>query len=1041
MRGLSAVAWNLGGVRAMLSETVSARRVRPIGALVVAAMVGALLPAFPMTAAALDCVKLYSDDPSGDSQFGSSVAISNDWLVVGAPWDNGTDGSVSVYEPDGAGGWSHVQLLTGEDDGGQFGHAVALSGDRIVVGAPNVPSGEGALPGAAYLFEFDGTGWSGGKLPASDLEAGDRLGISVAIDDGVVVVGVSGNPRNVDPGAAFIYELSGGAWIEVASASGEADGVEFGHSVGVSGDRVVVGARFDGQFPNGNAGSVYVFERDPGGGWDQGSKVVADDFSAGDFFGSSVAIEGDRIVVGAPSDDNGSGSVGPGSIYILDADGAGGWSQVELRASDVLARDNFGHSAAVSAGRVVAGAPEHGSSSSGSGYLFEQNESGGWVETEALYDDVPNPSETFGSAVDMSDTQLAVGIPQDQVPPTSELFGSVCVYTFAPNQPPVAAAGVDVMVDEGGSVVLDGSGSFDPDGEVVSYSWDPDPDTFWFLNDAAAEQPLFTGVDDGVVTMSLVVTDDDGAQSEPDTADVTVVNVDPVVEAGADQTVGVGVPVSLDPAAYSDTGIADTHQNTTVDWGDGTVSDCSLGVDCAVAPNGDGTGEITGSHAYTADGSYTVTVTVTDDNGGTDSDTLTVTVNQANNECDIVGTNGNDVLVGTNVSETICGLGGNDIITGNDGNDVLLGGAGNDRLRGGSGNDDLSGGAGNDSLFGEDGDDEIVGDAGNDDISGGNGNDSAVGNDGTDAITGGPGADILSGSDGADDINGGDGADDINGGEGVDQLNGNSGDDEIIGGGGGDDIAGGSGHDIVDGGEDNDDVNGGPGNDVLRGSGGTDNISGGDGGDDIVGGDGADDLSGNAGADEISSGAGNDEITGGDGIDSVDAGEGTDNVSGGAGDDFLRGSDGNDTIRGGAGADDIGGGAAQDDLYGDAGNDTIQGNDGNDIMIGGSGDDTLGGGDGHDYGDGGAGADTVSGAFGRDFLLGGPGNDEVDGGPAATSFDHWNRLFGGAGNGDECSFGPGTGTDNTDYRDPSCERPSPGTGFLNGSAPTLNRFP
>jgi Ca2+-binding RTX toxin-like protein len=114
-----------------------------------------------------------------------------------------------------------------------------------------------------------------------------------------------------------------------------------------------------------------------------------------------------------------------------------------------------------------------------------------------------------------------------------------------------------------------------------------------------------------------------------------------------------------------------------------------------------------------------------------------------------------------------------------------------------------------------------------------------------------------------------------------------------------------------------------------------------------------------------------------------------------------------------------------------------------DVIYGQDGADDIVGGDDHDYISGGAGDDTLDGGLGRDYLSGDAGTDRIDGGTARGSptqqpRDHWNRLYGGGGL-DTCLPGPGRGSKNTDYRDSTCELPKPGSGFLNGSRPRLDR--
>ncbi|HKZ71752.1 MAG TPA: PKD domain-containing protein, partial [Nitrospirota bacterium] len=170
---------------------------------------------------------------------------------------------------------------------------------------------------------------------------------------------------------------------------------------------------------------------------------------------------------------------------------------------------------------------------------------------------------------------------------------------------PVADAGGPYTVDEGSSVALDGSASSDPDGDPVTYAWDMDNDGQY--DDSTLVNPEFSRTDNGVFTVGLQVSD--GSLTGTDTATVTVANVAPAVNAGPDQTVNEGDTVSFS-GNFTDPGTSDTH---TIHWdfGDSATAD----------------GTLTPTHAYAAAGVYTVTLTVTDDDGDVGSDTLTETVN------------------------------------------------------------------------------------------------------------------------------------------------------------------------------------------------------------------------------------------------------------------------------------------------------------------------------------------------------------------------------------------------------------------------------
>ncbi|MBX3400671.1 MAG: right-handed parallel beta-helix repeat-containing protein [Gemmataceae bacterium] len=161
-------------------------------------------------------------------------------------------------------------------------------------------------------------------------------------------------------------------------------------------------------------------------------------------------------------------------------------------------------------------------------------------------------------------------------------------------------------------------------------------------------------------------------------------------------------------------------------------------------------------------------------------------------------------------------------------------------------------------------------------------------------------------------------------------------------------------------------------------------------------------LHGEAGNDTLTAGAGNDTLYGGEGDDELVATTGDDLLFGGTGNDLLRAGDGNDTLHGGEGNDDLRAAKGNDLLFGDAGNDTLRGGQGNDTLHGGDGNDDLRSGQGHGVLYGEAGNDTLRGGNGNDSLFGGDDNDELRGGGGNDHLDgglgFFDTLDGGDGN-------------------------------------------
>ncbi|MCH8066366.1 MAG: FG-GAP repeat protein, partial [Chloroflexi bacterium] len=376
-----------------------------LGLLAFSALAGALLfgpaglrPAPQSAEAALlsEVKKLLASDAQAGDNFGFSVAVSGDTAVVGAVFE-GTGGARAgaayVFERDqgGADNWGEVKKLTASDAQANhwFGVSVAVNGDTAVVGAFFEDAGGLRFRnGAAYVFQRDqgGAGNWGEvkKLTASDGQAFDEFGVSVAVNGDTAVVGAffeDAGGFGFRAGAAYVFQRNEGGpgnWGEVKklTASDAQANDSFGINVAVSGDTAIVGALFEDTWGD-KAGAAYVFGRDQGGAgnWGEVKKLTASDAQAGDEFGVSVAVSGDTAVVGAIFEDAGGSSAGAAYVFQRNERGARNWGEVtKLRASDAQVGDEFGVSVAVSGDTAVVGAvgESAGGSDAGAVYVFEE---------------------------------------------------------------------------------------------------------------------------------------------------------------------------------------------------------------------------------------------------------------------------------------------------------------------------------------------------------------------------------------------------------------------------------------------------------------------------------------------------------------------------------------------------------------------------------------------------------------------------------------------------------------------------------------------
>ncbi len=375
--------------------------------------------------------------------FGNAVAVDGDTMVVAAPWESGNQTTIT------------------NDDG--------------VAGADNSASHAGAV----YVFRKDGSGnWiQDAYLKASNAGAGDEFGTAVAISGDIIVVGAyheSSNQTTVtnddgtastdnsasSSGAVYVFKKDGsGNWIQDAYLKASNAGANdcFGCSVAVNGDTIVVGAygessnqttvtNDDGTASTNNSaslsGAVYVFKKDGSGNWIQDAYLKASNSGANDYFGCSIAVNGDTIVVGAcgessnqavitngdgaASNDNSASS--SGAAYVFRKDGSGNWIQdAYLKASNTGSSDGFGFSVATNGDIIVVGASTESSNqttitnddgiasadnsapNAGAVYVFKKDGFGNWIQDAYLKASNTAGEAEFGWSVAVSSDVIVIG--------------------------------------------------------------------------------------------------------------------------------------------------------------------------------------------------------------------------------------------------------------------------------------------------------------------------------------------------------------------------------------------------------------------------------------------------------------------------------------------------------------------------------------------------------------------------------------------------------------------------------------------------------
>jgi hypothetical protein len=321
--------------------------------------------------------KLTAPDGGANDNFGWSVALNGNTAVIGAiGYDAGANsdqGAVYVFVRSGT-TWTQQQKLTAGDGaaGAVFGWSVAVSGETLLAGALS-NNGAQRNQGAAYAFTRSGTVWTQQqKLLAGDGAAGDAFGTAVALSGETALIGAVDKDSGAQSlqGAAYVFTRSGATWTQqqklLASDGGPND--NFGQSVALSGETVLVGAAGKTLSAKPAHGSAYVFTR-AGSVWSQQQSLTANDGAALDSFGAAVALQGEQAVIGAP----GRGEA-QGAAYVFTRSGTLWNAQQKLTASDGAAGDAFGNAVALGVGTAVLGAfgdDQAANTDQGSVYSFD----------------------------------------------------------------------------------------------------------------------------------------------------------------------------------------------------------------------------------------------------------------------------------------------------------------------------------------------------------------------------------------------------------------------------------------------------------------------------------------------------------------------------------------------------------------------------------------------------------------------------------------------------------------------------------------------
>lgn len=329
--------------------------------------------------------------PVVGDQFGRSVAMYGDWAAIGDNADNSYAGAVYLYSKAG-GTWQQVQKLTGSSSNDYFGTAVAIHGGYLLIGAP----GAATNSGRAYIYRFDGSSWgtSAYRTLVGPVDPAGYFGQAVALSD--LYAFVASADHSSGQGRAYAYYRNEGtadSWGAPSSyqtlmkASGRTAGDLFGSSIAVDGEYCVVGSPETNVIPV-TPGAAHVFQLQ-GGTWTQVASLTAGDPLAREF-GSAVSISGSSLAVGAPAFE---------SSYVFTLSGTVWGSGTRLYEPSGAAGNHFGASVAIYGSNLVVGSPDDSGAGSFAGSVtFFRRDSEGWKRERRSTAASPVAGAQLGSA-------------------------------------------------------------------------------------------------------------------------------------------------------------------------------------------------------------------------------------------------------------------------------------------------------------------------------------------------------------------------------------------------------------------------------------------------------------------------------------------------------------------------------------------------------------------------------------------------------------------------------------------------------------------
>lgn len=351
--------------------------------------------------------KVVSENRERRAEYGTSVAITDGLAIIGASRETFASGAAYVYSKDSQGAWNFTQRLAATDsnEGAEYGGGVKISEDYLVVAAGRADVDGVIRAGALYVYDNINNNWElDTKIVASDLTSDAKMGMnptSLAIQGNTIIAGAPG--ENGWIGSVYIFTEVAGVWEETQKITNPVSQQDaaFGIGVSISGDYLLIGAQNVDQ----RKGAAYIYVKNSSGMFEYEQTITASDRADENFFGSSVSISEDQLIVGAYGAD-----FEQGSAYVFEKDTQGTWTEIQkLNGNPSTEATHFGWNAEIHEEHLVVTAPHIYAFEPGEAYFYKKDNNGVWVEDQIVQGDDTEGEDFYGWSVAMYENEMIVG--------------------------------------------------------------------------------------------------------------------------------------------------------------------------------------------------------------------------------------------------------------------------------------------------------------------------------------------------------------------------------------------------------------------------------------------------------------------------------------------------------------------------------------------------------------------------------------------------------------------------------------------------------